>query len=146
MHLALQILLTAQALEKAAQRTFRPHGLTAAQFNVLSLLSDQPEGMRASDLARALIVDPSNVTGLLKRMKKDRLVEELENSRDRRQHVVGLSEQGRSRWSAACRDYEKNLAALDAPLTRATRTVTEKVLQQIAADAAALPGVAASAD
>ena len=73
MHLALQILTTAQALEKAAQRIFRPHGLTAAQFNVLSLLSDQPGGMRASELASALIVDPSNVTGLLKRMKKDGL-------------------------------------------------------------------------
>ncbi len=41
-----------------------------------NLLSDQPDGMRASDLARALIVDRSNVTGLIKRMKKDGLLKE----------------------------------------------------------------------
>jgi DNA-binding MarR family transcriptional regulator len=133
MHLALQVLLTAQALEKKALGLFKPHGLTPAQFNVLHLLSDQPEGMRASDLAHALIVDPSNVTGLLKRMKQVGLLRELENSGDRRQHVVGLNAKGRAVWKAARRDYEKNLAAIDSALSPVGRKTAEKVLQQLQA-------------
>ena len=117
MHLVLQVLATAQALQKEAQRLLRPHGLTAAQFNVLHLLSSQPAGLRASDLARALIVDPSNVTGLLKRMKQLGLLKALENPRDRRQHVVTLSARGRAAWESAFRDYARNLAALDSVLS-----------------------------
>ena len=79
MHLVLQVLAAAQAVEKAGQRLFRPHGLTVAKFNVLNLLSDQPAGMRASDLARALVVDPSNVTGLLKRMKAEKFLKEFDS-------------------------------------------------------------------
>jgi DNA-binding MarR family transcriptional regulator len=137
-HLVLQVLATAQALQKEAQRIFRPHGLTAAQFNVLHVLSKQPAGMRASDLARALIVDPSNVTGLLKRMKQMGLLRALENSHDRRQHVVALSAKGRAAWESAHRDYGRNLAALDAVLSAANRKAAEKVLQQLTGAVASL--------
>jgi MarR family 2-MHQ and catechol resistance regulon transcriptional repressor len=138
MHLVLQVLSTAQALQKEAHRVFKPHGLTPAQFNVLHLLSDQPAGMRASDLARALIVDPSNVTGLLKRMKQVGLLKELGNAHDRRQHIVGLSPKGRSAWEAACRDYERNLKTLDAALGAAGRRTAERILQQLTEAVASL--------
>jgi len=139
MHVVLQVLSTARILEKEALRIFKPHGLSAAQFNVLHLLSDQPAGMRASDLARALIVDPSNVTGLLKRMKHVGLLVELENAHDRRQHVVGWTPKGRAAWKGAHRDYQKNLAALDAALNPSSRKAAESVLQQIERTVAALP-------
>lgn len=139
MHVVLQVLSTARILEKEALRIFKPHGLSAAQFNVLHLLSDQPAGMRASDLARALIVDPSNVTGLLKRMKHTGLLVELENTHDRRQHVVGWTPKGRAAWEGAHRDYEKNLAALDAVLKPSGRKTAEDVLRQIERAVASLP-------
>lgn len=138
MHLVLQVLATAQALQKEAQRVFKPHGLTAAQFNVLHLLTKQPAGMRASDLARALIVDPSNVTGLLKRMKQSGLLRELDNALDRRQHVVALSAKGRAAWGGAFRDYDRNMAALDAVLSAPNRKAAEKVLEQLTGAVASL--------
>ncbi len=131
MHLVHRVLATAQVLQKEAQRIFKPHGLTAAQFNVLHLLSGKPAGMRASDLARALIVDPSNVTGLLRRMKQVGLLRELDNALDRRQHVVALSAKGRAAWGAAFREYERNLAALDGVLSAANRKAAERVLEQL---------------
>jgi DNA-binding MarR family transcriptional regulator len=138
-HLVLQVLAAAQALQKRAQRVFRPHGLTPAQFNVLHLLSGRPEGMRATDLARALIVDPSNVTGLLRRMKQMGLLRALENARDRRQHIVALSAKGRALWTAACRDYSRNLEAIDAALGPTGRKVAEKVLAQLTDAVSVLP-------
>ena len=133
MNLVLQVLATAQALEKAGQRTFRRHGLTVAKFNVLNLLADQPDGMRASDLAQALIVDRSNVTGLIKRMKKDGLLKEVETAHDRRQHVVTLSAKGRTAWSAANPAYEKGLADMVSSLTQEEQKVAEAVLQSLVA-------------
>ena len=138
MHLVLRVLTTAQALEKAAHRIFKPRGLTPAQFDVLSLLAQQPDGMRASDLAGALIVDPSNVTGLLKRMKRENLLAELENTHDRRQYIVGLSPKGRAVWRKAHREYEKRLAALIAPLSKSEHAAAEKVLQALTDGAADL--------
>ena len=138
MHLVLRVLATAQALEKAAHHIFKPHGLTPARFNVLALLAKNPAGMRASDLASALIVDPSNVTGLLKRMKKENLLAELENTHDRRQYIVGLSPKGRAVWRRAHRKYEKCLAVLIAPLSGSENVTVEQVLQTLADGAADL--------
>lgn len=135
MYLALQVLAAAQTLEKAGQRLFRPHRLTVARFNVLNLLSDCPEGMRASALAAALVVDPSNVTGLLKRMKAEGLLEEMENPADRRQHVVRLSTRGRKRWETANADYEQRLQVFERRLAVADRKAVERVLQRMIAEA-----------
>ena len=131
MPIALQVLIAARALDKAAKRVFAPHGLSPAQFNVLHLLSDQKLGMRASDLARALIVDPSNVTGLLKRMSKDGLVNDLENKGDQRQRIVGLTAKGRTIWSKARGDYERGLRKLDAAFKTHERATAEYVLASL---------------
>jgi DNA-binding MarR family transcriptional regulator len=139
MHLVLQIITAAHAFEKAAVRIFRPHGLTPARFNVLNVLSRNPEGMRASDLASTLIVDPSNVTGLLKRMRKEGLVTELENSGDRRQYIVCLSPKGRALWRRASRDYERCLEELGALVPKAEAETAQKVLGLLMDHAPRLP-------
>ncbi|HEY9155101.1 MAG TPA: MarR family transcriptional regulator [Opitutaceae bacterium] len=130
MQTPLRVLLTAQALEKASARLFAPHGLTPAQFNVLNLLSDRMDGMRASDLAKELIVDPSNVTGLLKRMKAKGWLAELDNGADRRQRIVGLTAKGRARWTKAHADYAVALEKIEETMNERERAVVEKVLQR----------------
>jgi DNA-binding MarR family transcriptional regulator len=139
MNVILRIFQTAQILDKAAQRVFAPHGLKAAQFNVLNLLSDQENGLRASDLAASLIVDPSNVTGLLKRMSRDGLVADLENTADRRQRIVALTPKGRKLWARASRDYEACLKILDTLLSEKEKTTTEAVLARLQEKADELP-------
>jgi len=128
MQVVLRVFQTAQILDKAAKRVFSPHNLTAAQFNVLNLLADQKEGLRASDLAASLIVDPSNVTGLLKRMSRDGLVVDLENKDDRRQRIVALTAKGRTLWSKSSRDYEKCLTELEDLFSDIEKKLTEDVL------------------
>ena len=135
MQVVLRVFHTAQILDKAAKCVFSPHGLTAAQFNVLNLLSDQKEGLRASDLATSLIVDPSNVTGLLKRMSRDGLVIDLESKEDRRQRIVALTAKGRALWSKASRDYEKCLHLLEGLLSDKERKITEEILLRLSAKA-----------
>lgn len=131
MHLVLRILATARALEKAGQRVFKRHQLSSAQFNVLNLLSDQPEGMRATQLAEALVVDPSNITGLLKRMNAARLLKELENPEDARQRVVTLSAKGHRLWQEAHVDYRSELDRLGDLIPAKDRSATESVLSKL---------------
>jgi DNA-binding MarR family transcriptional regulator len=138
MHLVLEVLLAARALEKNAQLLFRPFGLTPARFNVLNCLSDRPDGVRASDLAQELIVDPSNVTGLLKRMKKEGLVTQLESPDDRRQHIVTLSPKGKAAWTRANAAYVRSLKALDSELTAMERLWCETSVRKLAYSAARL--------
>ncbi len=139
MNVILRIFQTAQVLDKAAQRVFSPHDLTAAQFNVLNLLTDQAAGLPASALAASLIVDPSNVTGLLKRMSRDGLVTDLENAADRRQRIVALTPKGKKLWAKASRDYEACLKILDGLLSEKEKTSTETVLVRLQAKANELP-------
>jgi DNA-binding MarR family transcriptional regulator len=135
MPLVLEVLAAAQAFEKAGQRLFKPHGLTLAQFNVLNLLAGEADGVRASDLARALIVDASNVTGLLKRMKAEGFLRECENTSDRRQHIVGLTAKGERVWKAAHREYLRSLDAVESTIRSADRKTTEQVLKKMVAAA-----------
>jgi DNA-binding MarR family transcriptional regulator len=139
MHLVLSVLTTARSIERAATRVFRPHGLTTAQFNVLTVLSRNPGGMRASSLADALVVDPSNVTGLLKRMTKEGLVAELENRADRRRYNVGLSPKGLALWGRADADYQVCLRKVLAPISNSALNTAGKVLASLEAGAATLP-------
>lgn len=131
MQVVLRLFRTAQLLDKKAQRVFTPYGLSAAQFNILNLLSGKKEGLRASDLARFLVVDPSNITGLLRRMTRSGLVADRENGRDRRQHVVALTSKGRALWDKAARDYESCLKRLSALLTEQERTLMDDVLLRL---------------
>jgi DNA-binding MarR family transcriptional regulator len=139
MQVVLRVFQTAQILDKAAKRVFSPHDLTAAQFNVMNLLADQKDGLRASDLAESLIVDPSNVTGLLKRMTRDGLVIDLENKDDRRQRIVALTAKGRALWSKASRDYEKCLQILENLFSEKEKALAEEVLLRLGIKANELP-------
>jgi DNA-binding MarR family transcriptional regulator len=138
MHVVLEVLSAARTFEKKAQVVFRPYGLTPAQFNVLNCLSGRPDGMRASDLALGLIVDRSNVTGMLKRMRKEGWLREIENQRDRRQRVVGLSAKGLAAWSRCNRAYEQSLRKLESELTPQERLVCGAALRKLSHGAAML--------
>lgn len=117
MHVALQVFQTSQLLERAARGVFARHGLSLAQFNVLNLLAPEPNGLRGADLAAALLVDPSNVTGLVKRMGKCGLIREARSPHDRRERVISLTPEGRELWKKAHRDYEAALAVVSAELS-----------------------------
>jgi DNA-binding MarR family transcriptional regulator len=138
MHVVLEVLSTARVIERKAQIIFRAYGLTAAQFNVLNCLADQPHGMKASDLAQGLIVDPSNVTGMLRRMKKEGWLHEIENPKDLRQRVVTLSPKGLTTWKAAHSGYQSSLDLLSSGLTDRQRSTCVATLHVLSAAATRL--------
>lgn len=96
------LLATADAFLRESQRLFRPLGLTGAQFNVLNILAaGAAAGMSQRELGDRLVVDRSNVTGLLDRLEKARLVQRKDDPADRRIYLVSLTTAGRKVWEKA---------------------------------------------
>lgn len=115
--LIVAVLSTADAFLRESQRLFRPLGLTGAQFNVLDLLADAPEGVSQRELGDRLVVDRSNVTGLLDRMEKAGWVRRKDHPEDRRVYLVTLTPSGQALWAKANALYHEAIAQVTAGLS-----------------------------
>ena len=138
-----EILLTADIFLKESQRLFRPHGLTGAQFNVLNTLAKaERDGLMQRELGEVLVVDRSNVTGLVDRMAKAGWVERRVHPTDRRAHRVALTPAGRGLWAEVAPRYTKvlRLVAGEVPAARAAATVKTLVELRERATQWTLPG------
>jgi DNA-binding MarR family transcriptional regulator len=72
-----------------------PLGLSPSQFNVLNLLSDNPQGCSQIELGRLLITHRSNMTGLVDRLVRRGLVARRDSAEDRRAYRIVLTQAGR---------------------------------------------------
>jgi DNA-binding MarR family transcriptional regulator len=104
------VLQAADALLRSSQELFRPHGLTAAQFNVLNLVARSESGMSQRELSDRLVVDRSNVTGLLDRMERANWVRRDDDPEDRRIYRVSLTANGRRLWEKVNPRYHAAVA------------------------------------
>jgi DNA-binding MarR family transcriptional regulator len=103
--LIIQVLSAANVMVKESHRLFRPYGLTDAQFNVLNVLGTAAEGVSQRELSDVLVVDRSNITGLLDRMEKLGWVQRADHPSDRRVYLVTLTGEGRKLWQKVLPEY-----------------------------------------
>ena len=138
-----ELVATADLFLRESQRLFRPHGLTAPQFNVLNLLADRaPDaGYSQRELADTLVVDRSNVTGLIDRMEAAGWVRRADDPADRRVYRVVLTPAGRRLWQKVAPDYDQVVAQVTGALSavEVSRGVAVLVKLQAAATAWRLP-------
>ena len=133
----LSIFMTANLLGKEADRVLKPVGLTQAQFDVLMLLEYQTADGSADQttLGRMLVVNRSNVTGLVDRMERDGLVRRAGDPADRRLKRVWMTpagakllERAEQAYAARTRQVVAGLTATDlATLCRLLETVRTAV-------------------
>ena len=89
-----------QVLSGAMEIAVRPHGLTAAQYGVLSVLRRDP-GASGADLARACSTTPQAMNGVLGTLERESLIERQQHPTHGRILQVTLTEEGRRRLEAA---------------------------------------------
>jgi DNA-binding MarR family transcriptional regulator len=116
------VMATADCFLRESQRLFRPLGLTGAQYNVLNILAGSPDGISQRELGDRLVVDRSNVTGLLDRLEKSGWVRRTDDPADRRVYRVVLTPAGRALWSKVTPLYLE-------VVTQITRGLSAKRLQ-----------------
>jgi DNA-binding MarR family transcriptional regulator len=91
-----------QWLNGALEMALRPHGLTPAQFGVLSVLAREP-GASGADLARALGTTPQAVNAVLATLERETLIERHPHPTHGRILQATLTSEGQRRLEAAAR-------------------------------------------
>lgn len=84
------------------------HGLTRAQFDVLSHLAAEP-GLSQQTLARRLLVTKGNVVGLIDRLEACKLVERRADPADRRTNRLYLTPAGEQAFAASAPPLEAEM-------------------------------------
>lgn len=86
----------------------REFSITLAKFDVLAQLYRNPDGLTQGILSRQLKVTGGNVTGLVRRLVADGLIDREMSATDRRVFIVRLTAKGASLYRAA-RDRHDDL-------------------------------------
>jgi DNA-binding MarR family transcriptional regulator len=129
--LVIQVLSVAHVMVKESQRLFRPHGLSDAQFNVLNVLGDAPHGLSQRALSDVLVVDRSNITGLLDRMTENGWVRRTDHPTDRRVYLVALTPAGRKLWQKVLPEYVAAVKRVTAGLSATELRQTQATLRRL---------------
>lgn len=91
----LNLLRTADRLSHAMQRTVRPWGVTATQYNVLRILRGAgPDGLTCSEIGSRMLTSDPDITRLMRRLKALKLIRQHRDRRDRRIVRTIISETG----------------------------------------------------
>jgi len=131
--LVIQVLSVANVMVKESHRLFRPHGLSEAQFNVLNVIGPEPAGLSQRALSDVLVVDRSNITGLLDRMERSGWVKRADHPSDRRVYVVTLTAEGRKLWRKVLPEYVAAVGRVTAAVPAADLKRALGTLQQLEA-------------
>lgn len=110
---------TATILRKVSTRFFHEFLSSDAQFNILVLLKDSKDPLTQNDLSKKLLVDKSNITGLLDRLQKQGLIQRLPVEGDRRSYHIRLTKEG-----------SKLINKLDTLYTEKVRRITSQLTER----------------
>jgi DNA-binding MarR family transcriptional regulator len=91
----LNLLRTADWMNRAFQQKTRGWGVTTTQYNVLRILRGaQPGGLTCSELGNRMVAADPDITRLLARLKGLKLVVQRRDEQDRRQVWTRISSEG----------------------------------------------------
>ena len=92
-------------LKRTARTFFRAHAVSDTQFNALVVLKTAGHPLTQREMVERLLVDKSDLTGLVDRMEKAGLVTRKSDADDRRCNAVALTAKGRAELARTEPDY-----------------------------------------
>jgi len=116
-HLALKLwlrLLTCTNLVEGVlrQNLRRAYDSTLPRFDLLAQLDRHPEKLTMGDLSRLMMVSGGNVTGLVRQLEEEGLVNRVPLKTDRRTWLVGLTAKGKRHFDQMAGEHEGWIAGL----------------------------------
>lgn len=94
-HIFVALLKTADTVGQEAEQLFRSQGLTGAQYNVLRILRGaEPDGLPCRGIGDLMISHDPDMTRLLDRMEKRRLIVRKRQTDDRRVVKTRITREG----------------------------------------------------
>ena len=81
----LNLIRTADCVQRSVEKAIRPFGVTSTQYNALRILRGaHPQGLTCSQIGDRMVAAAPDITRLVARLKKLRLVLQHRDARDRR--------------------------------------------------------------
>ena len=118
-------------LERTSRRMTVSHGVTGPQRLVLRIVGLQP-GISAGEVASALHVHPSTLTGVFRRLQAQGLLARDPHPTDRRRAVLRLTARGRRLNANRQGTVEAAVARALAGVSRRDQASARKVLSALA--------------
>ena len=106
----LELLRTTDLLSRGIAQLLKVEELSATQYNVLRILRGSPDGLACGEIANRMITRDPDVTRLLDRLEKRKLIERSRDPEDRRTVMARITREGL-----------KLLAKLDEPIRQTHR-------------------------
>jgi DNA-binding MarR family transcriptional regulator len=132
----LSIYYTAALLKKRADEFFHGFGITDVQFNVLMLLvyqSGQVGGLTQAQIGGMMLVNRANITTLIDRMEKAKLVIRTAANGDRRSNIVKITARGKKIYTEVEPLYQKLVGCAISPLSAGEQKKIILALERIRA-------------
>ncbi len=101
----INLMLTSDLLARRLEPVLKAAEISPTQYNVLRILRGAPEGLACSEIGSRMITRDPDITRLLDRLEKRRLVSRCRETKDRRMVLTRITEAG-----------QKLLAQLDGPV------------------------------
>ena len=114
-----------RSLRRRFSETFRS---SLPRYDVLTALTQFPEGLTMGQLASKLMVSKGNITGVVRRLQDDHLVRQARSSEDRRVQVVTLTSKGNELWNQMNAQYR---AVIDELLQGLSKTASSELTQNL---------------
>jgi DNA-binding MarR family transcriptional regulator len=113
------VVLLYNLLNNAMSTYLKEFDLTPAKFNVLMTIRHQggKKGISQVEISKHLIVTPSNMTRLLDKLEREKLVHRFARKNDRRVNVVRVTERGASLLDSVWPGYNRMLKKMGAQLS-----------------------------
>lgn len=90
----LDLMRTADALSRRMVAILKAEDLSATQYNVLRILRGAPEGLPCGEIASRMITRDPDVTRLLDRLEKRKLISRSREAKDRRTVMARITPEG----------------------------------------------------
>ena len=104
----LRLLSCENAIEQKIRSRFREQfEVTLPQFDVLSELEHASEQLTMSQLSKELMVSNGNITGVVDRLEKNKLVVRIRPEHDRRVQYIELTAEGKDAFRRMSRKHEQ---------------------------------------
>ena len=122
------------AMNVRSRRMSRDLGVTGPQRIVIRMIGLMP-GCSATDLAKALAMHPSTLTGILARLDRDGMIDRTVDDGDRRRSNFQLTAKGkridRNQKGTAEGAIRRALANADERIVEATRDMVDLMIREL---------------
>lgn len=128
----LNIIYTGTMISRASFRYFQGTNLTDAQFNVLVQLKySDGRSLSQSALGRRLVVNKADMTGIIDRLEKTGLVIRRPHLKDRRVHMIAMTDKGAATVDSLEPGYLEGVLTLMAGIPKTGLRNLNKVLETV---------------